>query len=140
MSETNTREVPLAALADAVGAHIDAVRGWIARNPTTYRGARRGRALVFSPREVLFFGLTKHLIDCGAPVAAALGLAAQHVDATPDDGPAFEDVMMYHKCSLTGDHRLYAYVHGIHEAAGPLSYSLIYTGRMWSVLQKRLAK
>lgn len=140
MSEIKFREVPLAALCDIIGVHRDCARGWIARNPTKYQGERRGRALWFSAREVLFYGLTKHLIDNGAPVQVALGLAEQHVDSMPEDGREPDAVLMYLREPITGDHALYTYVHAIHETAGPLSYSLVYVGRLWRVIVNSLAK
>ena len=95
MNDIQYREVPLATVSALSGADIATLRTWIARNPTPYRGQKRGRNLYFSLREVYFYCLLRRLVEYGTSIATAMEPAQQVVDDTPADGPAPDATIVF---------------------------------------------
>lgn len=136
MNDTEFREVPLKTVADLSGAEVDTIRLWIARNPTPYRGEKRGRNLFFNVREVYFYCLLRALIDYGINVATAMDVAAKLVGDVPPEGlPKDAAVVMLY---LGGDIHLYDKSAMFDEVHWPRSCAVHHVGRMWHHINRML--
>ena len=84
----------MAESAALIGASEVALRTWLARNISTdYNGAKTGSRLYLSGRDCFYFLLVRHLTHFGVPVRTAMYAAAEHVDATEDELPS-EDFLV----------------------------------------------
>lgn len=136
MNDTEFREVPLSMVASLSGAEVDTLRLWLARNPTPFRGEKRGRNLWFNVREVYFYCLLKALIDYGINVATAMDVAAKLVGDVPADGlPKDAAVVLLY---LGGDIHLYDKSALLDEVHWPRSCAVHHVGRMWHNIMRNL--
>ncbi|MBY2913774.1 hypothetical protein HF206_06505 [Rhizobium leguminosarum] len=72
----------------------DALRGWLARNVTSYSGQKAGHRLWFTGRDIYFFSILRDLAAFGVSIRIAMYTAERLVDEAGERGPLRDEVLV----------------------------------------------